>query len=42
MAISLIPGLIAGLVNAAVVQGLGINAFIVTLAMMTHLQHGIG
>ena len=38
MAISLAPGLLAGLVNAAVVQGLGINAFIVTLAMMTALR----
>jgi D-xylose transport system permease protein len=38
MAISLVPGLLAGLVNAAVVQGLGINAFIVTLAMMTALR----
>jgi D-xylose transport system permease protein len=38
MAISLVPGLLAGLLNAAVVQGLGINAFIVTLAMMTALR----
>jgi D-xylose transport system permease protein len=38
MAVSLVPGLLAGLVNAAVVQGLGINAFIVTLAMMTALR----
>jgi D-xylose transport system permease protein len=38
MAISLVPGVLAGLVNAAVVQGLGINAFIVTLAMMTGLR----
>jgi len=38
MAISLIPGLLAGLINAAVVQGLGINAFIVTLATMTALR----
>jgi ribose/xylose/arabinose/galactoside ABC-type transport system permease subunit len=38
MAISLVPGVLAGLVNAAVVQGLGINAFIVTLAMMTALR----
>ena len=38
MAISLVPGLLAGLINAAVVQGLGINAFIVTLATMTALR----
>jgi D-xylose transport system permease protein len=38
MVISLVPGLLAGLVNAAVVQGLGINAFIVTLATMTALR----
>lgn len=35
MAISLLAGAVVGLVNAAVVQGLGINAFIVTLATMT-------
>ena len=38
MAISLVPGLLVGLINAAVVQGLGINAFIVTLATMTALR----
>ncbi len=38
MAISLVPGVLAGLINAAVVQGLGINAFIVTLATMTALR----
>jgi len=38
MAISLLPGALVGLVNAAVVQGLGINAFIVTLATMTALR----
>lgn len=38
IAISLVPGLLAGLINAAVVQGLGINAFIVTLATMTALR----
>jgi D-xylose transport system permease protein len=38
MAISLVAGAIIGLVNAAVVQGLGINAFIVTLATMTALR----
>lgn len=35
MAISLLAGAVVGLINAAVVQGLGINAFIVTLATMT-------
>jgi D-xylose transport system permease protein len=35
MAISLLAGTLIGLINAAVVQGLGINAFIVTLATMT-------
>jgi D-xylose transport system permease protein len=38
MAISLIAGAFIGLVNAAIVQGLGINAFIVTLATMTALR----
>jgi D-xylose transport system permease protein len=38
MLISLVPGVLVGLVNAAVVQGLGINAFIVTLATMTALR----
>jgi D-xylose transport system permease protein len=38
MAISLLAGAFIGLVNAAVVQGLGINAFIVTLATMTALR----
>jgi len=38
MLISLVPGILVGLVNAAVVQGLGINAFIVTLATMTALR----
>jgi D-xylose transport system permease protein len=38
MAISLVAGAFIGLVNAAVVQGLGINAFIVTLATMTALR----
>jgi D-xylose transport system permease protein len=38
MAISLLPGVVVGLVNASVVQGLGINAFIVTLATMTTLR----
>jgi D-xylose transport system permease protein len=38
MVISLIAGAFIGLVNAAIVQGLGINAFIVTLATMTALR----
>jgi D-xylose transport system permease protein len=38
MAISLVAGAFIGLVNAAIVQGLGINAFIVTLATMTALR----
>ena len=38
MAVSLVAGALIGLVNAAVVQGLGINAFIVTLATMTALR----
>jgi D-xylose transport system permease protein len=38
MAISLAAGVLIGLINAAVVQGLGINAFIVTLATMTALR----
>ena len=38
MAISLVSGAFIGLINAAVVQGLGINAFIVTLATMTALR----
>src|ERR1700728_1213200 len=38
MAITLAAGALIGLVNAAVVQGLGINAFIVTLATMTALR----
>jgi ribose/xylose/arabinose/galactoside ABC-type transport system permease subunit len=38
MAISLAAGALIGFVNAAVVQGLGINAFIVTLATMTALR----
>ncbi len=38
MAISMIPGLLVGLINAGVVQGIGINAFIVTLATMTALR----
>ena len=38
MAISLVAGAFIGLVNATVVQGLGINAFIVTLATMTALR----
>src|ERR1700749_4585358 len=38
MAISLAAGALIGLINAAVVQGLGINAFIVTLATMTALR----
>jgi D-xylose transport system permease protein len=38
MAISLVAGALIGLVNATIVQGLGINAFIVTLATMTALR----
>jgi D-xylose transport system permease protein len=38
MVISLAIGALIGLINAAVVQGLGINAFIVTLATMTALR----
>ena len=35
IAITLAAGALIGLINAAVVQGLRINAFIVTLATMT-------
>jgi predicted ABC-type sugar transport system permease subunit len=38
IAISLAAGVLIGFINAAVVQGLGINAFIVTLATMTTLR----
>jgi D-xylose transport system permease protein len=38
MVISLVSGAFIGLINALVVQGLGINAFIVTLATMTALR----
>jgi D-xylose transport system permease protein len=38
MLISLATGALIGFVNAAIVQGLGINAFIVTLATMTALR----
>ncbi len=38
MAVALLAGAAIGLVNGAIVQGLGINAFIVTLATMTALR----
>ena len=38
MAVALAAGALIGLINAAVVQGLRINAFIVTLATMTALR----
>jgi D-xylose transport system permease protein len=38
MAVALVAGAGIGLVNGAIVQGLGINAFIVTLATMTALR----
>jgi D-xylose transport system permease protein len=38
MVVALVAGALIGLINAAVVQGLGINAFIVTLATMTALR----
>ncbi len=38
MAVALLAGAAIGLVNGAIVQGLGINAFIVTLATMSALR----